>query len=302
MSEFKCGVVIPVGQGRRENVEECLEWLFGMTTVPETVILVLDGHDELPGEPPGPVGVQAVRIPKHEPGMEQPRNVGVRMLKEHSDCTHAWFLDSDIIVDPDALLSYEQTVDVYGGGNVMIGPYEWLAPGQRAPLPELRNDPRWAMFDERLHEGPVVAHLGVALGCFGGNLVWPIDEFIRVGGFHPQLHHGRCEDGELGLRAASLRVPMKLVPQARGWHLYHDVNMQLAQERNARDVPLLNSWHPWVEQQGLIVTDQDGARFDYVCACGEQVNTLEMWAHLGEHRKAMVTQPQSELILPDGMA
>ncbi len=155
------------------------------------------------------------------------------------------------------------------------------------------------MFNAEKHE-PKIAKLNVALGCFGGNLVWPISRFRCVGGFHPELHHGRCEDGELGLRAASYRIPMVLVPEARGWHIAHNIDVELAKVRNERDVPLINKWHPWVEEKGLVVTDEDGARFDFVCRCGAQVNTLLMWDHVATHATG-VAENDLELILPEGL-
>lgn len=291
---MKTGVVITYGADRIENVNRTLDYLDELVVAePEAVILVLDGHSELPDMRSerlrGRLGL--IKIAKHEPGQEQPRNVGVRVLREvHPDVTHAWFLDSDILVRPNCLQFYEEQPE----DAILIGPYEWMPPGVTEPIPDLHNDPRWEMFLERAHEA-VVADLGVALGCFGGNLVWPIAEFTRIGGFHPMLYHGRCEDGELGLRAAAHRIPMVLVPDARGFHVSHPVNHELAFQRNQRDVPLLNSWHPWVQEKGLIVTDQDGARFDFACACGQQVNTLEMWRHMAQHAEG---EAQPDLAVP----
>jgi hypothetical protein len=74
--------------------------------------------------------------------------------------------------------------------------------------------------------------------------------------------------------------------------------MDLARERNARDVPMLNDRHPWVEQHGVYVVERDGKRFDQRCAaCGELVNTIEYWAH----RATCGTVPAEEIILPDPM-
>jgi GT2 family glycosyltransferase len=278
--EFNLGVVIPVGKGRDENVRDCLTYLLRNHAV-QAVMLVLDGEDvPTPQVPPTDLPVYVLPTIKHRPGMEQPRNLGVRhLVHKHPDITHVWFLDSDILVLPDCADHYAFTAFSENALDaVLIGPYDWMPAGRREPMPDLETDWRWAMFREKALRRNV-ADLGVALGNFSGNLVWPVEAFMRVGGFHPQLHHGRCEDGELGLRAAAAQVPMVLVPGARGWHMAHDVNHQLVMDRNARDVPLLNQWHPWVEGMGLIVTHEDGARFDFVCECGEQMNTLLMWEH-----------------------
>lgn len=283
------GVVMTVGAGREDNALLAIEHLLQMSEEPYEIVLVLDGDDvHIPFDP----RFTRVNIAKHQPGEEQPRNVGVRNLSPA--CTHAWFLDSDILVEPDVLRCYRQAAEQEGYGVILVGTYEWMPEGMRWPAAEIENDPRWAMFHER-GQGATTGELGVALGNFGGNLVWPISEFTRIGGFHRMLHHGRCEDGELGLRAASHLIPMSLVAGARGYHMAHPVNHELAMERNRRDVPMLNSWHPWVEGKGLIVTEADGARFDFICRCGAQVNTLEMWAHEAECNG-------SSLILPDGTA
>ncbi len=319
--DFKCGAVVTLGPGRKENVELMLRYLLATDAIkkPEAVMLVLDGPDVEPPTPPDlgvPVGITRLER-KHEPGLEQPRNVGLRILTQRRpELNYVWFLDSDILVSPVALAHYELAwvrAQMGGLNPILIGPYDWMPDGVREPMPELYDDPRWAMFNESDLE-ITVSQLRVALGNFGGNLVWPVDEFARIGGFCPQLNHGRCEDGELGLRAASFRVPMMLVKAARGWHVSHPVDYERAVRLNARDVPLLNSFHPWVEGKDersavdmnghqLVVTDQDGARFDYICGCGAQVNTLEMWNHLSTCGGVPEgTAPEPELILPDGFA
>lgn len=301
MTDFNAGVVMTVGPGRNENAELALSYLAKLQgELPVEVIVVLDGPEvERLNWGVMPFPIHAVRLAeKHRPGMEQPRNVGVRWLSP--EVTHAWFLDSDILVEPHTLLRYREAHERHAAHDpVLIGPYELSMPeGLREPHPDMFIDLRWAMFRER-DEGPFVADLGVALGCFGGNLVWPVERFTCVGGFHPQLHHGRCEDGELGLRAASHRIPMVLVAGARGYHLWHEVNGDLARERNVRDVPLLNQWHPWVQEQGLVVTDADGARFEFVCECGLQVNTLLMWQHFTDHPGGAPVG--EDLVLPEGL-
>jgi GT2 family glycosyltransferase len=200
------------------------------------------------------------------------------------DVDHVWFLDSDMVFEPFTLDSYALAISEYQD-RILIGPYDWLAPGETLPGGSLeQRDMRAASFVEHDPDELLVADLGAALACFGGNLVWPIKTFKALGGFHPQLHHGRCEDGELGLRAAYNRVPMSFVRNAKVWHVHHPVNHQWKIDTNAIDVPLLNAWHPWVESEGLIAVQKDGIRFDYVCpTCGEQMNSLEYWSHGAAH-------------------
>lgn len=282
---FRPGVVIPVGAGRLENLVLVLEALEAQTRKPEAVVLVHDGPDAA-----GRVGgltldhKQIILGKPHEPGEEQPRNVGVRHLIEHwPDCNAVWFLDTDIIFGPDALEALTQTWEAVDHGRVIMAPYDWLPPGLRRIEPALHNDPRWAMFEEaRWADRTFTAfgQLNVGLGCFSGNLVWPIEEFTRIGGFWSEIHHGRCEDGELGLRAVAQGVPITTCPDARGYHLWHPINHDLAIARNARDVPMLNDRHPWVQGEGLLVVERDGRRFEQRCpTCNEIINTLDWWSH-----------------------
>lgn len=257
---MRTAIVIPVGAGRLENLTECLRSISAMSKQPDFVVLVGDGPEAtadaevaLDRVRQSELKIEIEEIPKHEPGMEQPRNRGVRkvqeinrrnaMLRQGYPITHVWFLDSDILIAPDALERYEEA----GDGRILVGPYDWLSGGVRAPMPELKNDPRWVSFDGHEPDQVCVNDLSAGLACFSGNLVWPLHEFVRIGGFWNELHHGRCEDGELGLRAVACGVPISFVRGARGWHLDHPINIELTLERNSRDVPMLNERHPWVE-------------------------------------------------------
>lgn len=289
-ADIKVGVVIPVGPGRLENVTAVMGCLAEQKVKPAACVLVYDGPQQR-GLFGGPMPTVHLETPKHEPGMEQPRNIGVRRLRRaFPEITHAWFLDSDVIVEPDCLKQIiaannaitDDTCNGLGAevkDRILVAPYDWLPDGVRHPAHELRNDPRWPSFDRYGPDDVLRGDLAAGLACFSGNLVWPIDEFERVGGFWPQIHHGRCEDGELGLRAVAMDVPISFVPEARGWHLCHPVNHDLALARNSRDVPMLNARHPWVEGSGVFMVDRDGKAFDVMCPCGAQVPTIGWWAH-----------------------
>jgi GT2 family glycosyltransferase len=287
MSNCIPGVVIPVGPGRAENLVMVLDRLQRQTFEPEAVVIVFDGPDAAARVEGLTLENAQVAIPKHTPGQEQPRNVGVRHLQRFWEkCNAVWFLDTDVIFGATAL---EQLVRTWEGSDterVIIGPYDWLPDGVREIEPALRNDPRWAMFNEdrwldRSYESR--GELNVGLACFSGNLMWPIAEFMRIGGFWSEIHHGRCEDGELGLRAVALGVPITCCPTARGYHLAHPVNHAEALRRNERDVPMINARHPWVEGEDVFVVDRDGRRFEQRCdRCGAIVNTLDWWSHRAE--------------------
>jgi GT2 family glycosyltransferase len=281
MDDFNVGVVIPVGPGRTENVRLVLEHLAAMTEQPHYTLLVLDGPDvENPVRPGGPPGVGVAQTQaKHEPGMEHPRNVGARLMPD--EVTHLWFLDSDVIVGPDTLAHFSLERAIVGEETILVGPYlEHMPPGVFTIQPQMHEDPRWPSFDEYPSGYVSRGKLNDGLACFGGNLIWPRSEFERIGGFWNDLYCNRCEDGELGLRAVAEEVPIGFAKYARGWHLWHEVNLELTMARNARDVPLLNARHPWVEGAEVFVVERDGKRFDQRCpVCRELINTGDYWNH-----------------------
>lgn len=277
------GVVIPVGPGRQENLTAVLRCLTHQSQGgAEGVVVVQDGFDS-GADWSGPIVTLACA--KHAPGREQPRNVGVRALHARwPQVTHVWFLDSDVCVGPRCLEQLKKALEVGEQDRIVVAPYDWLSAGERptpgAEYQPRRNDPRWPSFDRYPPQEALAGDLAAGLACFSGNLLWPIEDFIRVGGFWSELHHGRCEDGELGLRAVAMGVPISFAAGARGWHLWHRVNTGLALARNARDVPLINARHPWVNGAGVLMVDRDGKAFDVICSkCGEQVPTISWWAH-----------------------
>lgn len=168
-------------------------------------------------------------------------------------------------------------------------------------------DPRWISFKEHEPKDTLRGDLSAGLACFSGNLVWPIEEFKRVGGFWEQLHHGRCEDGELGIRAVHMGVPIAFVPTAYAFHLWHSRSREWAERANSIDVPKLNERHPWMEdrcvcgktkdehvgtglgridcagfRKAIFVVEEDGMRFNARCECGWEGNTMLIWKHQGE--------------------
>jgi glycosyltransferase involved in cell wall biosynthesis len=244
------GVVIPVGRGREENLRAVLGSLEQQRTKPDQIVVVFDGPDAVRWIPEGPT---VVVVPKHQPGMEQPRNAGVDALRDDIDIV--WFIDSDVIVDPGAL---EAITRVWRPGRVVICPYEWMGPGCREPQHDLYCDMRWEMFREERWADPEYASVGewnVGLACFSGNLAWDREAFERIGGFWSEIHHGRCEDGELGLRTVAARTPITCAPDARGWHMHHDINTEWVLAANARDVPMINERYPRHPVSGHFLED-----------------------------------------------
>jgi hypothetical protein len=286
-------VVIPVGADRHENVAQVLECLWRQEGIDvELVVVVQDGpmedvplHEGLP--------MIRVRAPKHEPGLEQPRNIGVRAGMEWLGSSslapdYVIFLDSDILVAEDWLRSYydawASTFTPADIDRILIGPYVWMAPGEREIGGKVMlAEQRQAMFDTYGPEHTFRGDLSAGLACFSGNLAWPLKEFVRVGGFWSELHHGRCEDGELGARAVAMGVPIGLAAGAKGWHMDHPRNHSETLRRNARDVPMLDARHPWIQGHGVFMVDRDGKAFDVECpVCECQVPTIEWWQHAAD--------------------
>lgn len=299
------GIVIPVGADRRENLTEVLKCLANQTVKPRIVILVCDGEEAwldddpeiLHGVPGVPIAI--LRTPKHQPGIEQPRNIGARLLGDLGKrdsrflgIKKVWFLDSDVMVVSNALELYELAAMQHPKDDqpVLLGPYDWLVPGVRTMFGEARPDMRWASFEQHEPWEGVKGDLSMGLACFSGNAVWPLDRFQEVGGFWDSLHHGRCEDGELGLRAVAMGMPIAMVREARGFHLWHGGDPAPTEEWttwargvNDIDVPKIQERHPWKELPGggmeLFVVEEDGHRFNCRCVCGAEMNTAEIWEH-----------------------
>lgn len=288
MSKFVVGCAITAGPGREDNLLRTLDLVY--STAVYSISVVLDGWGESGmhmAEALGNEGVVVTPIGKHVPGNEQPRNIAERMLDDK--CDQVWFLDSDLIWDPasDPLTAFHDAYFAVDGGldRILIGPYDWLAPGITTSGGQLEMaDGRWPMFMESDPDDVFVRSLGHSLGCFGGNLVWPRRAFRAIGGFHRELNHGRCEDGELGLRACEAGIPMSVVRGANAYHVWHPRNMDWILNANSRDVPLLDEWHPWVHSQGVHPVEEDGCRFNFTCPeCYEDMNTWWLWEHLWEH-------------------
>jgi GT2 family glycosyltransferase len=273
---MKVACVIPVGSGRKQNLTRVVKSLAAGEVKPEIVVMVLDGPEVGIGKELASVckGLPHVFITqlkeKHQPGMPQPRNVGVHYAEEKAkglglDLSHVWFVDSDCIVGKNALAEFKRanraasTTDApmkLVNERILIGRYDWLAQGAEGPSDPIEMvDPRHEALEQRDAAQTFRSDLSAGLACFSGNLVWPVEAFKRVGGFWNEIHHGRCEDGELGLRAVQMGIPIAFVGRARAWHLWHPRNLAAIELMNVRDVPMLNERHPWVESR---------------CNCGHQ--------------------------------
>ena len=309
MNEFNVGVVIPCSENRLDNLKLVLQHLKVQTFKPRSIVIVCDGFppskvSEYCGQEMSEIMLEGIQIQatyneKHVAGSGtiQPKNAGAWWFDNakwsQQPISHLWFIDSDIIVSPTALEEYwnaeKQEFSWHEAAilneriqepRIMIGPYEWLPIGRRQIDESLHNDPRGTFFKDFDPSYTSVGEINFALANFGGNIVYPRQAFKDIGGFWDDLSAGRVEDGEIGLRCASVGIPMCAAPNARGWHLEHPVNHQWKLETNEREVPMLNERHPWVQQEGIYVSDNDGKRFEWIDPnTGIHHNTLEIWEH-----------------------
>ena len=292
---FNVGVVIPCGENRIENVVECVKHLKKQTIKPYVVAIVCDGFD---GDTVikaltsknlwnnNNFAIASLSAPKHVAGSGtlQPKNYGAAWIDRRfgGEVNNLWFLDSDIIVEKFALEAYKKAYSI-NQNRILIGPYEWLPSGIRKIKPELHNDPRTQMFQDYDTNYTSVGEIHFALANFGGNIIYPLKDFKAVGGFWDDLSAGRVEDGEMGLRCASMGIPMAVVPNARGYHLDHPVNHQWKLDTNEKEVPMINKRHPWIQNEGIIMVEKDGKRFDWINSkTGESINTNEIWNYKKE--------------------
>jgi glycosyltransferase involved in cell wall biosynthesis len=281
------GIVIPTGPGRKENLDIVLSSIRGQNLdIP--IVVAADGRKAYDEVHSGIViSVDIISADKHEPGKEPPRNYGARFLEQlYPGIEWVWFLDSDVYLEPGSVDAVLEHLDKK---RIICGYYNWL--NKRGGQAE--QDYRMNMFEEFGPDDVLEYHLGAALANFSGNLVWPLDEFKRVGGFHPGLSAGRVDDGELGVRAATYGIGTSFLFENKGHHIYHDVDGARVRRINTAEVPLINQWHPYIQELGIVPRDLDGKRFNYICECGEEVNTLEMWSHYLAHEE------EPNLELPD---
>jgi glycosyltransferase involved in cell wall biosynthesis len=296
---FKPSIVIPCGENRLDNLKLVIKSILEQEFKPLEVIVVCDGFDkkkaQLAIDNPDPwfgTSIFCIEIPKHQPSYAsdsdtiQPKNAGAWYLDEiesRSNCI--LFLDSDIILGPETMLAYKEAWD-YKNNRIMIGPYDWLGEGVRKFTPEFHNEIRHSFFEDYDYTYTSVGEINFAMANFGGNIVYPRNDFRSIGGFWDDLSAGRVEDGEMGLRCASVGIPMCAVPKARAQHLEHPVNHQWKIDTNAIEVPMLDERHPWVHNHGVFVADNDGKRFEWIDPdTGIAHNTNEIWNYYDKNTR-----------------
>ncbi len=279
-------VVIPISPGHEKNLHACLHALGRQTLPPSAVVVVahrfsLTGYMDL--EKIVGMGVPCTLAKAHD--HQSPRNVGVDILTRDLGgygLTHVAFLDSDIVVEPRWLECLADTAFTESA-DVVAGPYEFLQENENPFNPETRNDTRWPLFNldramkaSPCRYGPWRGDITRGLALYGGNLLWDLAEFQRLGGFNPGLIRG--EDGELGIRATRHGTCMAFDGRARGYHQWHRVDVPAILERNRQDLPKIWQIHgDYLQAHGIEMVPEDGMRLNIGDTEGWFDNTALMW-------------------------
>lgn len=280
-------VVIPVAPGRETNLVNCLHAL-NCQTLPKSeweVIVVQDGgeHDTILRAIEPEIRLlqwKFVLSEKYQPKTEiepnhgiPPRNLGARI----GFAPFILFLDSDIILDKNALALYKADIEA-NPDRIIAGMYDWMPPARiteemveqgldsvytlderdgelhmrllvkqspykfGGPTHNVCRDHRRPMFFEKPHthvySGEQSMH--AALGQFSGNLLMPAKLFWTAGGFWEDLSAGLVDDGAFGLTCWHLGMGISFDPRIRGAHQYHDRNVEYIQTQSAKEVDLID--------------------------------------------------------------
>jgi len=246
---IKYSIVIPV-YNRRNELECCLFCLAHQTFQDFEVIVADDGSTQNI-----PELVKSFSSTLHLKYFWQPdkgfragkaRNRGVSLSDKYSETVI--FLDSDIIVRPNWLETYDRLHKIYPQ-CIICGRYDFLLPMQvsvedvahrfdevisnRLPIlfiPKnelLGSDIRQTLFsrDRKLRnskEERPVSGSGGAL--FGGNTLIPKEAFLKVEGFDENIVGHGGEDSELGMRLDEAGYKFIFTDEVMGWHIWHPRN------------------------------------------------------------------------------
>lgn len=273
-------IIIPV-HNRQENIKNTLTALAAQKSVSfeDFEIIVVDDQStdsthekvlEFMYRHPT-LRMKFVRINKKEAwNASRPRNYGAKMAERES--THYLFVDSDVILNPDALRFYFEDIQM-NPKSVFIGPYNWF-PHMRIMeddvvnrygdiagllMPRLPmtgrigiigNDPRHNKFAEvGVTEKFNTAHDGLA--CFGGNLLVPRSLFWKIGGYDEGTLCG-IEDGDMGLSLWEAGATFNYDARCIGYHQWHPISDDRHPPGLKAQIDRLNRKHFGTSEQDLI--------------------------------------------------
>ncbi len=190
-----------------------------------------------------------------------PRNLGVKM----SSGDLLWFLDSDVVLPPNAI---EETVSAFLKGNrarVLIGSYHWL-PAQLVTPDDVKNkwgelidgklpflqidkkgmlgmkDIRQVSFDKAGDSQQEFYSFTDGLACFGGYLLMTKQTFWAAGGYDESMLAG-VEDGDFGITLFEMGAKYSYLKEVCGYHIAHEQPTGRDQTVIAAQVLRLNQKH-----------------------------------------------------------
>lgn len=170
-----------------------------------------------------------------------PRNTGAKATRRDTELL--WFLDSDVILPPDAV---RITLDTFCAGEqnrVMVGRYHWLR-GQKIVAQDIfdkyeqvihnqfeelpvdhpmqgKEDIRKTSFEKAKTSQEMFHSFTDGLACFGGYLLIPKKVFFMAGGYDEEIGAG-CEDGDFGITLYEMGIPVSYLQETWGYHLAHN--------------------------------------------------------------------------------
>lgn len=273
---MKVAIIIP-SHNRKQNLACNLAALSRQTVRPDEIIVVDDRstdstHDVISYHLNPPLSDEASQLyvkyiynPPAYSGWNAsiPRNLGARAVSPDIDLL--WFLDSDVILPPDAV---GKTLSAYRNGDphrVLIGSYDWL-PAQEVTVADVLNrfddmlsgklptkqierkgmigqkDIRQVSFDKAKDSSEMFSSFTDGLACFGGYLLLPKKIYYMAGGYDEGIGAG-CEDGDFGITLYEMGVPFSYLKETKGYHIPHEQPDGRMPIDVVRNVEKLNTKH-----------------------------------------------------------
>lgn len=267
---MKVAMIIPT-HNRKNNLLCVLAALSKQTVQPDEIIVVDDRSNDGTGQaffnqyggvplfkyvynPPTYVGWNA----------SIPRNLGAKVVSRDVDLL--WFLDSDVILPPNAV---EETLKAYQTGSdkrVLIGAYHSLVPQEftaqdvidrfddvinnKFPRKHFDQvgfmtnikDIRQVSFDKAATSQEEFYSFTDALACFGGYLLIPKKIFYLAGGYDEEIEAG-CEDGDFGITLYETGIKFSYLKESCGYHIPHQQPSGRTNVEIVENVRKLNEKH-----------------------------------------------------------
>lgn len=199
----KISVIVPVYNGG-EAWRRCLDALLALNPAPHEIIAVDDGSTDGSENIAADLGVRSLKTLSPRSGPAVARNLGAA----HAEGEILWFLDSDVVAQPNALLQIEQA---FRDPQVaaIFGSYD-DAPGAPDFLSQYRN-----LLHHYVHQNSLEDTTSFWAGC--GAIRRHV--FERVGGFSSSYARPSIEDIELGYRLHRMNYRVRLVKALQVKHL-----------------------------------------------------------------------------------